>query len=264
MRRKIGLNIDCIDGGFNYGNILKLKDLGFDCFFVNAIQAGISKYKDISDSIGIDFEFIHAPFKGINAMWEEGDGYLTLFNQIKLTIDSASSQGVPTIILHLSSGWETPAMNELGFKRYDQLVTYAAQRNVNVAFENLRNVENVLAIKERYKDRKNVGFCYDAGHEHCYTQGVDWISVFGDKLLCTHIHDNFGYDRSCDPDVHLLPFDGNIDYSDMIRRLDAIGYKGSLMLEVFNKSKPEYKEWTEDEFMAVCLERIKRIEAMSE
>jgi sugar phosphate isomerase/epimerase len=262
MKRKLGLNADCIVGGFNYNNIIKLKEIGFDSCFVNAIQAGVSKYKDISESVGIDLEFLHAPFKGINTMWEEGDGYTTIFNQMKLTVDSAAACGIPTVVVHLSSGWNPPAMSEIGFIRFDQLVSHAAGKNVNIAFENLRNVENVLAIKERYRDKPNVGFCYDAGHENCYTKNFDWIEVFGDKLLCTHIHDNTGYDGVGDNDTHFLPFDGNIDYADMMRRLDKIGYKGSLMLEVFNNKKPEYAEMTEDEFMKLCFEKIKKISEM--
>jgi sugar phosphate isomerase/epimerase len=263
MRRKIGLNIDCIKDGSNCENIQKLKNAGFDCFFVLAIREDVDKYKKISEDVGIYFEFIHAPFRGINAIWEEGDGYATLFDQMMETVDAAAEYGVPTVIIHLSSGWNPPAVNELGLKRYDKLVAHATEKKINIAFENLRNVENVLVIKERYKDNPYVGFCYDAGHEHCYTDNFDWIETFGDKLLCTHIHDNTGYDRSIDNDTHYLPFDGNVDYEDMIRRLDKVGYKGSLMLEVFNKQKPEYLEWSEDKFIKECYERIKRIEEMS-
>lgn len=259
MKWTLGLNADCIGGGFTYGNIIKLKNAGFDGFFVCACQAGVSKYKDIGESVGLNFEFIHAPFAGINTMWEEGEDYQRIFNQMRLTIESAARSGIPVVVFHLSSGWEPPAPCELGFKRFDQLVSLARQKNVKVAFENLRNVENLLAIKERYKDNPAVGFCYDAGHEHCYTQGVDWIREFGDKLLCVHIHDNFGYDRSCDPDAHLLPFDGNVDYADMMRRLDAVGFEGCLMLEVFNSSREDYKELSEDEFIATCYDRIKKI-----
>ena len=259
MKRALGLNADCIRDGFTYGNIIKLKEMGFDSFFVNGCQAGISKYKDISESVGINFEFIHAPFAGINTMWEEGDGYQRIFNQMRLTVESASNQGVPAVVVHLSSGWEPPAVNDLGLSRFDMLVKHAKERQVKLAFENLRNVENMMVVIDRYKDNSAVRFCYDAGHEHCYTQGVDWIKEFGEKLICTHIHDNFGYDRSCDPDIHILPFDGNLDYTDMMRRLDSVGYEGSLMLEVFNSSKPEYKEMSEDDFIATCYDRIKRI-----
>ena len=259
MKRKLGINADCIKDGFTYGNIKKLREYGFEAMFIAELQGSFGKYKDISESVGMDFEFIHAPFKGINAMWLEGEDYKSIFNRIKLTIDHASAQGVPMVIMHLSSGWNPPEISELGFSRFDQLIAYAAQKGVKIAIENLRNKENVLAAMDRYKDNPSVGYCYDAGHEHCYTPGVDWIRIFGDRLLCTHIHDNNGFAGELDNDTHYLPFDGTVDYADMIRRLDEVGYSGTLTLEVFNHTKPEYAEWSEERFFSECSERIKKI-----
>ena len=263
MKRKIGINVDCIKDGFVLENIKKLGEIGFNGFFINFLQTSYGKCRDIGESVGMTFEFIHAPFRGINDMWLEGDGYLPLFRQMQHCIDTASSHAIPVVVLHLSSGWEPPAPNELGFSRFDKLVEHAKSKGVIVAFENLRNAENVLAIMERYKDNDTVRYCYDAGHEHCYTDGFDWIKIFGDKLICVHIHDNTGYDRSIDNDTHFLPFDGTVDYADMMRRLDEVGFKGTIMLEVFNSTKPEYGDMTPDEFFATCAERARRIADMS-
>ena len=259
MKRKLGINADCINNGFTYGNIKKLREYGFESFFIAELQGSFGKYKDISESVGMDFEFIHAPFRGINDMWLEGEGYRNILGRMKLAVDHAAAQGVPMVIVHLSSGWNPPEISELGFSRFDQLIAYASQKGVKIAIENLRNKENVLAAMDRYKDNPSVGYCYDAGHEHCYTPGVDWIRIFGDRLLCTHIHDNTGFAGDLDNDTHYLPFDGTVDYADMIRRLDEVGYSGTLTLEVFNHTKPEYAEWSEERFFSECAERIKKI-----
>lgn len=269
MKRKIGINADCFkkDGyvynDYVYAHIKKLRDYGFEHFFIGELKGSFGKYRAVGESVGMSFDFIHAPFRGINDFWLEGDAYRNLYDRMRLTIDLAASNAVPMVIFHLSSGWEPPAMSEIGFSRFDELVDYAEQKEVTVCFENLRAVDNLLAIMERYKDRKYVKYCYDCGHEFAYTQGKDWIKIFGDKLACVHIHDNLGYDRSIDPDFHYLPFDGKLDYADMVRRLDEVGYEGPIMLEVFNTTKPEYLEMTEDEFFATCAERAKRIADMS-
>lgn len=262
MKRKIGINADCIRGGFIFGDIKKLGDLGFSGFFINFVQTSYGKCRDIGESVGMTFDFIHAPFRGINDMWLEGDAYLPLFNRMRSCIDTAATHAIPMVIIHLSSGWEPPAVNELGFFRFDKLVEHAKGKGVTIAFENLRNVENVLAAMERYRDESCVKYCYDCGHEHCYTQNFDWIKTFGDKLACIHVHDNYGYTREGDPDLHLLPFDGNLDYADMVRRLDEVGYEGPIMLEVFNSSTPEYAAMDNDTFMAECLARAKKIADM--
>ena len=268
MKRKLGINADCFKnpsltyGDNSYDAIKKLREIGFDSFFIAELRGSFGKCRDVADSVGMNFEFIHAPFRGINDMWLEGEGYRNIFGSMKLAVDHASAQGVPVVIIHLSSGWIPPEISELGFSRFDQIIDYAAKKNVTVAIENLRAKDNVLAAMERYKDRENVRYCYDAGHEYCYTPGVDWIKIFGDKLICTHIHDNMGYDPDIDPDFHYLPFDGTLDYADMIRRLDEVGYTGTLTLEVFNTTREEYKSMTKDEFFKTCYDRIKKISEM--
>lgn len=41
-------------------------------------------------------------------------------------------------------------------------------------------------------DLDNVGFCLDAGHEMCYNHSADMLSLYGDRLIATHINDNLG------------------------------------------------------------------------
>lgn len=268
MKRKIGINADCfkaegyVYNDYVYSHIKKLRDYGFEHFFIGQLRGSFGKMRAVAESVGMSFDFIHAPFKGINDMWLEGDAYRAIYSQMKLAVDTAASNAVPMVIFHVSSGWEPPATSELGFSRFDELVNYAESKKIIVAFENLRGIDNLHQIMERYKDREYVKYCYDCGHEFGYTPTEDWIKAFGDKLACVHIHDNLGYDRSIDPDFHYLPFDGKLDYADMVRRLDEVGYTGPIMLEVFNTTKPEYKTMTEDEFFAECAERARRIAEM--
>lgn len=268
MKRKIGINIDCFRNEFTNTNeyacesIKALREKGFEHFFVNDSGYDYKKLKSCGEEVGMSFDFIHAPFRGINDMWLEGDGYLDILNKMKSTIDSCAEAGIEIAICHVSSGWEPPKTSELGFSRFDELVDHAEMKKVTVCFENLRNVQNQLQLMERYKDREYVRYCYDCGHEFGYTPEQDWIRAFGDKLACVHIHDNLGYDRSIDPDFHYLPFDGRLDYADMVRRLDEVGYKGPIMLEVFNTTKPEYRELTADEFFTTSAERATRIAEM--
>ena len=114
---------------------------------------------------------------------------------------------------------------------------------------------------ERYEKIPEVGFCYDAGHEHCYTRTVHYMDLYADRLFCTHIHDNHGREKDdwSDPDEHLLPFDGNIDYADMMRRLDEAGFAGTLMLEIYDHRSPAYREMGNEAFLRTAFERIQRI-----
>lgn len=263
MKRKLGIICECVKEVELLVMLEKIKKTGFDSFFTGRIDIEtVRALKKKGDELGLSFEFIHAPFKNINSMWLEGDDYLEIYNGITQTIDSASECDVPIIIAHTSSGWNAPEVNDLGLSRYDSLVEYAESKGVIIAFENLRKVGNLSYFVDRYEGRDSVKFCYDNGHEHCYTKTVCWPDIFTYNICATHIHDNMGRGREKigDPDTHLLPFDGNCDYEKMMRKLDEYEFEGPLMLEVFNHSI--YKSMTADEFLSTCYERIKRISEM--
>ena len=259
MQYQIGINADCIAG--DYCAILrKIKELGFSSFFMSAELENISQYKRLADELGLNFEFLHAEWEGINAMWQEGEECVFIYEKMRKAIDLCAENDIPAVIIHTSSGWCPPAAGALGFSRFDSLVNYAKEKGVIIAFENLRGVDTLRYITGRYKDFDNVRYCYDVGHANCYTPYVDWIGMFGEKLMYTHIHDNLlfpGYDR--DGDSHFLPFDGKIDYRDELRRLAKVGYKGSLMLECFKEVKEEYQKMTMEEFLTLAKERVQKL-----
>ena len=264
MKRKVGINVGSLGGAIPLTEQLKMmKDTGFETFFSGLCSLeSTAAMKETADKLGLVYETIHAPFAGINNMWIPGLDYLTVFNGIKRSIDNAAACGIPAIVLHVSSGWYPPGISDLGLARYDELVFYAAERGVTVAFENLRCVGNLAYFSDRYEKLDNVRFCYDLGHEHCYTVTVQWMDVFRDKLICTHIHDNFGCTdgKNSDPDIHLLPFDGNVDYQRCIDKMDAYGYTGPLTLEVSNA---RHKDLAPEEFLKLCYDKVQRINALS-
>ena len=266
IQRKLGTNIDHFKGLSSLDALTLIKETGFESFFTGEYRGKqVATLKARADELGLAFEFIHAPFNDINAMWLSGLGYLTMFDQMKESIDSAADNGIPAVITHVSSGWNAPAVNDLGLSRYDELVLYAQERGVLLVFENLRLTGNLALLIDRYAHLDHVRFCFDCGHEHCYTKTVKWIDIFADKLYCTHIHDNHSRtddDKVTDGDEHLLPFDGTCDYADMMRRLDRRGYTGSLMLEINQFARPEYQEMTAEAFAAEAYARIRKISEM--
>lgn len=263
--RKLGIIADCIIDKNPVSTLPLIKEAGFDCFFTHHTnEACVAALKKESDALGLEFEFIHGPYHGCNVMWEEGDGYRPFLDSILRCIETAAKNGVKTIITHVSSGWTPPPVSEFGLQRFDELVQKGEREGVTIAFENLRRLDNFTQVMERYKHTKNVAFCYDVGHEHCYTRNVPFLDHFGNRLLCTHIHDNFGFEGNPNgnDDMHVLPFDGNIDFQTVMDKLNTLGYTGSLMLEAFNGSPYKedgfaaYKKLSEKEFITLAFERV--------
>ncbi len=265
MERKFGIVANCLMNIDTVDALEKIKAAGFDNFFTDEYKnEDVARIKARADALGLTYEFIHAPFHSINNMWMPGLGYLTVFDYMKESIDAAANNGVPTVITHVSSGWNAPQVNDLGLARYDELVLYARERGVTLAFENLRMLGNLACLVDRYEKMDNVRFCFDCGHEHCYTKTVKLLDVFTNRVCCTHIHDNHSRaleDRVSDGDEHLLPFDGTYDYAQMMRKLDEYGYTGSLMLEVF-QNRADYHKMSHEEFLATSFERIVKISNM--
>lgn len=260
MERKIGILASCINGCTEIETLQRIKDNGFDSFFSsekNTKMEYVAALKNEAIKLGLDYEFIHGPFKGINDMWTSAEEP-AIFNAFKSAIDAASNAGVKVVVAHVSSSFYPPQISHLGIARFDAWVEYAEKKGVIIALENLRRLGNFAYLMDRYEDNPYVKYCYDSGHEHCYTVRVPFLPIYGDRLICTHLHDNFGQDRTSvdGGDSHLLPFDGNIDFDEVMCNLAKSGYQGSLMLEVFSSI---YPNMTADEFMKTAYERAQKM-----
>lgn len=263
MKRKLGICAHCLHGVSELDAMQYIKAAGFDCTFIAAWQPDtVKQLVQEAARLELPIESIHAPFTNINEIWlAEEDP--EIFHKMWQTIDSAGENGIPIVVLHVSSGW-TPAVTERGLDRFDRLVAHAKEKGVIAAFENLRTTGITAYFADRYYYNDEVGFCHDCGHEHCYTKTVCWPDIFTTKLCCTHIHDNFSRpleDRTCNPDIHLLPFEGTYDYAQMMRKYEEYGYEGTLMMEVF-QHRPEHQAFTKEEYLKTCYERLVRISQM--
>ena len=262
IKRKLGTTCDCILGQPQTETLRMMQEVGFEAYFTGAYtDEKVAPMKKVGDELGLTLNSLHAPFNGIGTMWLPGLAYRDVYKKMIETIDTAEHNGVPAVVVHISSGWNPPEMNDLGFARFDSIVEHAMDTGVKIAFENLRVVGNLAYFADRYKKIDAVGFCLDIGHQHCYTKTVNWMDIFRDRLLLTHIHDNLGIEEEYQQgtDLHYLPFDGNADFARMMADLDRYGYEGDLSLEIFNKTKPEYEALSPLEFLTTAYERLEKI-----
>lgn len=270
MERRLGVQSTCLVGIPEVEALKYIKDAGFDCFFTGRYKLDtVAELKNEADKLGLDFEFIHAKWNYADALggrfymndfWKPGLAYLPLFDATIEALDSAAACGIPGICQHVTAGWVAPPATDLGFERFDRLVEHAVKKGVKLTFENLRNFGLLAALLERYDRVPEVGFCYDNGHEHCYTETVPFLDLWGKRTYFTHLHDNYGRDKedpAKDADYHLLPYDGNFDYGAMIEKMDKYGYQGALTLEVGQRK--EYQHMSPEEFLAMLYERTVRL-----
>ena len=273
--KKIGINCGL---GFELDQkemMHRIKAAGFDAVFVGWGEGcPLDEWKKEADALGLEMPFIHAPFSKIEYIWEDHElGEWALNTQIACVEDAAKNR-IDTVVCHVYKGFgkeEKPT--ELGLARIQTLLDRALACGVKVAFENTEGEVYLDAILKRFWDHPATGFCIDTGHEVCYNYSHDLISKYADKLIATHLDDNLGISGESifwTDDLHLLPFDGVVDFEGVARRIQKTPFDGILMFELTAKSKPHrhendaYFEMGCEQYLALAHERAVRFAKLFE
>lgn len=220
--------------------IALLKKSGFSAISpVCSPELDLQTIAACADRHGIALQSLHAPHKNIPLLWKPDSPFSAeVQTSILRCIDNCARFHIPILVVH---GWQglvyTFPKEPLDFRFFDRLVDYARYKGVSIAFENLEGEEYLLALLTRYHDQAHIGFCWDSGHDHCYPHKLDFLNAFGDRLIMTHLNDNFGLrDPSGVPsskdDLHFLPYDGTIDWNHTLSRLKGASKQTILNFEI--------------------------------
>lgn len=259
--RQIGINYGA-KSGLDINDYAKtVRSLGFDTIFTGVAKTFDEQCKraDIFSKNGLIYENLHAPFGHINDIWYEGEGGEKMIDELLFSVEAAHAADVPILVVHLSSGVKAPPITDIGRARFDALVTLASQKGVTLAFENQRKIGNIGWIFDEYDDCDYVRFCWDCGHEACFTLDREYMPIFGKKLVCTHIHDNTA---EFNADLHLIPFDGKIDFNRFAEHIRKSGYSGPLTLELIASNSNYYDNVTVEDYLQKAADVIKTIRRM--
>lgn len=175
---------------------------------------------------GLFIENIHTPVLEQNYLSFyniDGENVLQCYLQC---INDCANFDIPTMIIHLPND-ECP-INRLGIERIKRLTNQAEKLDVNIAFENLGNINNLELILGSINSNK-IGFCYDSCHHANYASEDDLLGKYGNRLMALHLHDNGG-----EREQHQLPFDGYIDWETVMSKIALTEYKGATTLEPMN------------------------------
>ena len=238
-----------------------IRDLGFTRVFSASTNPDkVRKQAEAVHAAGLTYDTLHAPFKGImNAIWQEGDEGEETLRQLLTCVDLCAEIASPIAVVHLSAGDNPPPPTDIGRGRFIRLVEHAADKGVKVAFENQRKLANIAWAFEEFRDAPHVGFCWDCGHESCFTPGRRYMPLFGDRLICTHIQDNEGI---LNKDTHLIHFDGALDFTYVAAALRAAPAV-PLILEMKRKAV-NYEGMTDEVYLTRAAQAVKRLRDMIE
>lgn len=212
---------------------------------------------------GLEIENAHLEYRPMNSLWEEGFRGEHYATELIGLVSEAGRYGVPTLVVHLTEGFEPPAMSETGLSRFRRLIDAADRAGVRLAFENLKAYKRLYEFMPLF-DAPHVGVCFDAGHNHAHCPDKRVCRDFADRIFAVHLHDNYGVS-----DDHLLPFDGNDDWARVRNELMDSSYTGAWSMEVehpvsraFGKKLPEndpYFSMSAEEYLDRAFKAHKRL-----
>lgn len=250
---------DCFGYGLGYDVSFEeryrlIKKAGFDCVMLwwsDKFGRGIGYQKDaqFARNAGLDIENIHAPVHEQDFLSLDNLDRESVFRNYLQCVIDCSAFHIPTMVIHLPN--DKYSINHLGLERLGLLINEAEKYDINIAFENLSNMQNLALVLGTFQS-KNVGYCYDSCHHINYAPNDDLLKLYGNRLMALHLQDNGGKRNQ-----HQLPFDGNIDWLAVMREIALTGYKGATTLEPMNW---DYEDLSIHEFLDTAYQRAKQID----
>jgi len=157
-------------------------------------------------------------------------------SDLRREIDFAEHVGAETLVLHPVCLGITRPEDRLDVPEIRRIAGYAADREVRLALENMRDSVWLLdrVLEEVGDDPRvtNLGICIDIGHAHLSHDAgrepvANYLERYVAQLLHLHLHDNHGAS-----DEHLVPGDGTVDWPRCLQTLERIDFTGTAILEV--------------------------------
>ena len=201
---------------------------------------------ELAAKMGAKFNQAHAPV--YNGLRFPGCTQEDIHEFQLRAIRSCAKLGIPWMVYH-AIYTSDPNWMKINHEIFEPLLEEARKYGVGMAFENtwvvhqnipLWQTEALIELADSYND-PYVGICWDTGHcNMCggkpelrkYTDQYKEITKLGKRLKALHIDDNNG----CIDD-HIAPFDGIINWDDVMRALRDIGYEHSFTFEAHNAAR---------------------------
>lgn len=256
--------------------ILLYKNAGFDGFAIDISdrKTDAASLVAVGKKENMIIQSLHAPFNKSDDMWFEGELGDEALKELIEDIELCAELEIPIMVAHTFIGfYDENIPTQLGIDRYGALAKRAGEVGVKLALENTEGEEYLDALMNAFKGEKQVGFCWDTGHELCYNRGRNLMADYGDRLIATHLNDNlgvrdFGGKTTFIDDLHLLPFDGIHDWNLIAGRLADSPFDGPLTFELNTGSKPgrhdndKYAAMPVENYIAEAYNRACRIGAL--
>ena len=213
----------------------------------------VASLLNASEALELPIEQSHAPFNRYKKRSMEE--YKVLLD---IAFEAAIRMGNKQIVVHgddyrvqKDGDYDADAAMKEMYELWAPYVDRASAKGLCVAFETVfednrakdappnrftSRLEELKGLIDRF-DNPHVVCCWDSGHARlAFTrEGMPAaMRELGSRITCTHIHDNY-YNK----DLHVMPFQGDIDWREQMASLKEIGYQGNLTFEFVYGKLPD-------------------------
>lgn len=145
---------DCFGYGLGYDVSFEkrykmIKNAGFDCVMLwwsDKFGRGIGYQKDVqfARNAGLYIENIHTPVHEQNCLSLDNLDGESVFQNYLQCVKDCFEYNIPTMVIHLPND-EYP-INDLGKERLSIIISEAEKYDIQIAFENLCNIQNLAFV----------------------------------------------------------------------------------------------------------------------
>jgi len=196
----------------------------------------VSTLKSLRESYSLKYS-VHAPFADINIASPSKPMLKATLKRLEESIAYASALNSYMWVFHpgLKTGVSMfyPGMDWLqNLKTTRLLIKMANDYGVKIAIENvpepypflMKSVEDLTRLYEEVNE--DMSLVFDVGHANLNRQIERFLTVFADKIVHIHAHDNDGKD-----DQHLGIGHGTIDWKNVANLLKKVSYDKTVIVE---------------------------------
>ena len=250
---------------FSYEKRIKLiKDAGFQSVMMwwgedsDDENASREQKPDIVRKCDLKIENMHFSFDKIDSIWKDNLDGEELIKKYLSFIDDCKSHEISAAVMHVTGGEYPPPFGQLGLNRFKRIIEKAEKNGVTIALENVWRLDYLDFLFDNIKSEK-LKFCYDSGHENCFTPGVDCLAKYGSRLAALHLHDNIGKNDQQRNDLHMLPFSGTVNWNRIMKELIELNYQGTLSFEVDAQYSNVINQYTAETFLLEARMRAEKL-----
>ncbi|MEM3402075.1 MAG: sugar phosphate isomerase/epimerase [Candidatus Hadarchaeales archaeon] len=260
---KIGLSTLLFVRSTVEDSIRHIAELGAECielifdvphFFPGDNSARLDVIREILSSYDLPVT-VHAVFWDLNPASHYQEICDLALHQTMKSIEACARLGGSLVTLHPGKAavsepgmeWFTQAAERRCLQYFSACVAFAEDVGVRVAAENIGLPFYVCSSLEELGEIADeidgLGITLDIGHAYRRekSNGVDkpeekiagLVKNLGKRIVHVHLHDNHG-----ERDEHLVPGDGEINFTPIVSALQQGGYRGAVVVELFDSGDP--------------------------